>query len=208
MVPEQAAPRVLSVRFREPRTVFADDVSGLLYDTVLLHDAVVLSSEEYDYEFSQYFYRRNGRPVREVDRLRLGQLHHESPLLLETIALNAAAFWTVARTYEWLRDWPHRRRKTRADADFAEAQAEKAWEEVDELRRKREREELDLGEKRRALELRPRDDAPPLVLPPEAARALGRNDSRPIVERQVARLARSPLEVESVESRTLPPGAA
>lgn len=60
------------------------DVSSLLYDFELLYDFLVLSNlEEYkEYRFSQYFWYRNGRPLKDFDRLRLVEIRKSSPLIL------------------------------------------------------------------------------------------------------------------------------
>ncbi|HSH61239.1 MAG TPA: hypothetical protein VK988_16680 [Acidimicrobiales bacterium] len=224
-MPPKRVPRLITVTFEDPDTLFVDDLSSVLFDTVLLHDAVVLAGPEYNYNFSQYFYRRNGRPVSASDRLRLERLRHESPLLLETVALHVAAFWTVARTYEWLRDWSVRRRRVRAEATKAELEVEKTRAELLEIRQRREREELELkllqdealdrqarrerdelepAGQRSGLKLHPVADAPPLILPPQVQAVLAEQpDARRIVERQAARLASSPLDVSGFESRRI-----
>jgi hypothetical protein len=184
-------PALLRVELSEPDIVFADEVSGWLYDTILLHDALVLCGPDYDYQFNQFFYRRNGRPVRREHRLRLVRLTYESPMVIETLVLTAVAARGLLRTYEWLRDRPERRRIVRAEADKTEEEARKA-------RIDRKRAQIELDRMRREERFETRIEPRPQLL--EAVPELANNpEARAIAEREAGRLAANPLEVTDVQ---------
>jgi hypothetical protein len=184
-------PRALRVELSEPAVVFVDELSGWLYDSVLLHDAFVLTRPDYDYTFNQYFYRRNGRPVRNEHRLRARRVRYESPFLVETVVSVGVALGGLLKTYEWLRDRPERRRIVRAEADKVEEEARTAR-----LTRKHEQIELARLEREEAAMVRPdlRDElveaVPELEDKPEAL---------PVIERGVARLSASRFDVVRVD---------
>lgn len=76
---------MVQIVLAEPKGLLLDDLSAFLYDTALLNDATVLSGPGYDYEFNQYFWRRNGRPTRREDRVIVARARHESPILIELL---------------------------------------------------------------------------------------------------------------------------
>ena len=197
-VPQEADFRVLYAVLEEPFSLFLDDLSAFAYDTALAYDAVVLSDDEY-YTFSQYFWRRNGRPVRREQRARLIRLRHESPVLIE-IAGVATAILTVGTTLEWLRNIPRRERLKGIEVRRAEVELERAEVALS----KESSEETDAE-----LEISP--NVPPLVLPPGQQSVVEREDALDAFVNTVRRMMRSPLRVSQVRTRRakrseLPPG--
>ena len=144
-------PQVLTVVLSEPDDFLLENFSNFFYDSLLLHDCVVLAIGEYHYNFGPQFYYRTGRPVRHEDKLRLRRLRHESPLLVETIVMWGAASLAIRSTYEWLRDRPLHRRKLEAETGEAEERREIA-------RIDRQLKELDLNAQRAESEVRPTSD--------------------------------------------------
>lgn len=209
----------MKVVLDEPESFFLDDLSAFIWDTVLLHDAVVLSRPDYDFEFNQYFWRRNGRPLRQEDRARVGRVRHESPFLLE-VAGTLSAIVVVGKSLEWLHNWPERRQIIKGKANQAkalddqiepsrrlkQAQVEKAEDEARLARIEREDAETRRGD--RTLLILP--NQPPLELPPEAGPVLEDERSQQAAAQTIRRLARSPLRIGEVtirrgKGRRLPP---
>lgn len=187
-VPQQADFRVLYAVLEEPPSLFLDDLSAFAYDTALAYDAVVLSDDEY-YTFNQYFWRRNGRPVRTEERARLIRLRYESPVLIE-IAGVAGAILTVGTTLEWLRNIPRRERLKGIEVRKAEVELERA--------------EVALSKEQRedaTVELEISPHTPPLVLPPGQQSVTEREDALHAFVGTVRRMMRSPLRVRQVRTR-------
>jgi hypothetical protein len=184
-------PRLVTVELSEPAIVFADEISSWLYDSILVHDACVLSRPDYDYEFNQFFYRRNGRPVRGEHRLRARRIRYQSPLLVETVVATGVALGGLLKTYEWLRDRPERRRVVRAEANKAEEDARRAR-----LNRKRAQIELARLEREEASTARDELRQGLLQTAPELAE---KEEGLSIVERGAARLSASPFDLRRVD---------
>lgn len=93
------------------------DISTLLYDFELLYDfSLLLYAEEYrDYQFSQYFWRRRGRPLKDEHRLRASKIIKESPLSVELILHivfgTCGAVWLLFQAIEKIRNWKLNRMK-------------------------------------------------------------------------------------------------
>jgi len=193
--------KVLEIHIGAVEDLFLDELSGVLYDTILLYDAVVLATgERYEsYRFTQYFYRRNGRPLRPADRLRLDRIAFESPGVIEIASHAVLAIPALVYAYERVRDRPQRRRKLVAEADKAVAEATKTNEEARILAIDREERALDLEERRSG---RPRPEGVLDALPEEASSEIERRGAEDIVRRQVERINETALPIESVSVRT------
>jgi hypothetical protein len=63
------------------------DVSGFLYDFNLLYEFMRLSVDpaHHDFRFSQYAYYRNGRPLKDNERLHVESLRMGSPIVLSAV---------------------------------------------------------------------------------------------------------------------------
>ncbi len=63
------------------------EVSSLFYELTLVHDfSLLLTKKEYfNYNFSQFFYYRNGRPIKEAHKIRALSINKNSPLDLTLI---------------------------------------------------------------------------------------------------------------------------
>ena len=205
MEPLSRDPQVLSVVLAEPADLLVEDVSNFLYDSLLLHDCIVLATGEYDYNFGPQFYYRTGRPIRPEDRLRMRRLRHESPLLVETIVMWGAASLAIRSTYDWLRDRPLHRRKLEAETGEAEERREIA-------RIDRQLKQIQLDEQRGESEglvrqLQPNElqitpGEPPLALPPGADEGIvDDTQARKTFVSITRRLRVGPLHIESIEVR-------
>jgi hypothetical protein len=198
----------------EPPDFFLDDLSAFIWDTVLLHDAIVLSRPDYEFEFDHYFWRRGGRPLRREDRARVLRVRHESPFLLE-IAGTLAAIVVIGKSLEWLHNWPARRAITKSEANQAraadariplddriwEAEALKAEEEAQLALARIERERAEEARESNPKDLLILPNRPRLELPREAGSVLEDEGSREAAAQTLRRLARSPIHVREVEVR-------
>lgn len=107
----------MRLEFEDEKKPYLLDVSTLLYDFELLHDfSLLLYAEEYrDYHFSQYFWRRQGRPLKDEHRLRASKIIKESPLTVELwvgiAGVSTAAFWTIVLSIEKISNWELNRKK-------------------------------------------------------------------------------------------------
>jgi len=103
-------------------------VSSLLYDLELVHDlGILVTDERYaGYEFTQFFYRRNGRPLLGDHRLKARSIQLQSPLALELIFGGIAAVWALVQVAEKARDWRLNRRKLAAEVEKLEAERDTA----------------------------------------------------------------------------------
>lgn len=210
MEPFSRDPQVLTVVLAERADLLLEDVSNFFYDSLLLHDCVVLATGEYDYNFGPQFYYRTGRPIRPEDRLRLRRLRHESPLLVETIVMWGAASLAVRSTYEWLRDRPLHRRKLEAETGEAEERREIARidRQLKQIELDKQRGELAgrLVGRHRPNELQITAEEPPLALPPGADEGIVDDpQARKTFVSVTRRLREGPLHIESVESRPAGP---
>jgi hypothetical protein len=184
---------VVGARLADPGELLADDLSSFLYDTVLLHDAIVLATDpRYEkYEFNRWFYSRNGRPLVRENRLELGLIRYESPGLIEVATSAAMCVTAIVFAYERLRDRSQRRRKLVAEADKA----------VDEARIAR----VERVERERALEERESArGGTNLWLPDDVRKRVQERGAARIVERQVERIEQSTIPVEKVLARREP----
>ncbi|MBZ0328268.1 MAG: hypothetical protein K8F54_11725 [Altibacter sp.] len=126
--------------------VTIETLSSFLYDLNLLNDLLVLSTiEDYEnYNFSQFFYYRKGRPLKREHKLYLHSINHNSPLSLEVIiplAASAAGIpWLIFQSVQKIQNWNLEKRKLKAETEKAEFDAK-------EKRIKVQNEQLDLEER-------------------------------------------------------------
>ncbi len=110
-------PIKLKLVFKEKGNVSLLDFSSLIYDLNLFYDAVVLANvDDYkEYNFTQYFWFRKGRAIRQEHQLYLARVRYESPLELVTILFAAAAapafLWALVQLFEKISNWDLNRQK-------------------------------------------------------------------------------------------------
>lgn len=126
--------------------VTIETLSSFLYDLNLLNDclALALIDQYSDYNFSQFFYYRKGRPLKKEHKLYLNKINHNSPLGLEVIiplAASAAGIpWLILQSAQKIRNWKLERRKL-------EIEVQKAELDLNEKKAKLVNEPLDIEEK-------------------------------------------------------------
>jgi hypothetical protein len=115
----------LKMRFLEESYPDLLDISSLLYDLELSHDyGVLLSEKKYlDYEFSRYFWYRNGRPIDAYYRVKAGRIVKESPLELTLIIASIGALWVLLQIIEKVVNWPLNRKKLKLEVEKLEHEA-------------------------------------------------------------------------------------
>jgi hypothetical protein len=107
--------------FEDEKKPYFLDVSSLFYDFELLHDFSLLLFVEdyYDYHFSQYFWYRRGRPLKDKHRLRALRIIKESPLTVELIlsivAVSSGAICAMAQAIEKIGSWKLNREKLKLE---------------------------------------------------------------------------------------------
>jgi len=107
--------------FEDEKKPYFLDVSSLFYDFELLHDFSLLlyADEYYDYRFSQYFWYRRGRPLKDEHRLRALKIIKESPLTVELIlsivAVSSGAIWVIVQAIEKIVNWKLNRKKLKSE---------------------------------------------------------------------------------------------
>src|SRR5262245_20950649 len=126
---------LLTLEFSEPENLFLLDVTSLLYDIELAYDfCVLLTADEYKkYEFTQFFWFRNGRPLKREDRLRILRIVKQSPLLLEVIIPSLGALWILLQIFEKVRNWNIAREKLELEVEKLRREQETHREQVREL---------------------------------------------------------------------------
>jgi len=158
--------RILQIRlvFSEEQKPFLLDITSLLYDFELLHDLCVLTCvDEYkEFNFSQYFWYRGGRPLKEKDRLRTIRIIKESPLVMELL-MGATAFLALVQAIEKINNWKLNRKKLELEVETKQIEKEMKKIEKEKLERessityyKEQREKVELGravEERKALDI-------------------------------------------------------
>jgi len=117
--------KVIKMRlvFEDEKKPYFLDVSSLFYDFELLHDfSLLLYAEEYYYyQFSQYFWYRRGRPLKDEHRLRTLKIIKESPLtvelLLSIVAVSSGAIWVIVQAIEKIGNWKLSREKLKLEVE-------------------------------------------------------------------------------------------
>ena len=181
---------VIQIVLEEPRGLFLDDLSAFLYDTALLNDATVLSGPGYDYEFNQYFLRRNGRKTRREDRAVVLHVRHESPILIELLVVASAAIG-VFKGLEHV--WYTKARWRREKAEQKDRELELV---IKELEIERNRRELD----DEATLITIDEGEPPIEIPSGAA-VLQDAGAQDAYAKTVRRIQRSTLEIRELSTR-------
>lgn len=135
-------------QFVEDKYPLLLDISSLMYDLVLAHDfGVIITEEEYsDYKFNQYFWYRQGRPIKPYHKIRASRIVKESPLVLEVIVASIGGLWVLLQIIEKVQNWPLNREKLKLEVEKLRAEKQLRHEEPKMLaeRRKALREELNL----------------------------------------------------------------
>jgi len=110
---------ILQLQFVEDKYPLLLDVSSLMYDLVLAHDfGVILTEEEYsDYKFSQYFWYRQGRPIKPYHKIRTSRMIKESPLVLEVVITSIGGIWVLLQIIEKVQNWPLNRQKLKLEVE-------------------------------------------------------------------------------------------
>src|SRR5262245_61690562 len=127
---------LLTLEFSEDETPFLLDITNLLYDIELAYDfCVLLTEDEYSgYKFSQRFWYRKGRPLRNEHRLRIRRIVKQSPLLIEVIIPSSlGALWALLQIIEKVRNWNISHEKLRLEVEKLRREQEKDREETREL---------------------------------------------------------------------------
>lgn len=133
----------LDVEFEKGLAIL--DFSSFLYDFVLLHDLQVLCNideyREYAHKSSTWegfysgrFWLRNGRPIRDEDRLAIVAIDVHSPESVVVLGIGAAVLAkTIVPLIESagkIADWKHNREKAQSEAVKAQYEAVKAQSEA------------------------------------------------------------------------------
>lgn len=109
--------------FKEERKPYLLDISSLLYDFELLHDySLLIYAQQYkEYQFTQYFWYRNGRPLRSEHKIRALKITKESPLTIELvlsgIVVLSGAFWIIVQAIEKISNWKLNREKLKLEIE-------------------------------------------------------------------------------------------
>lgn len=134
--------------FREQERIpLLQVVSSLLYDVELLYDfCLIIGAEEYsEYKFSQGFWYRKGRHIKDIHKLRVVRIMKESPLSVELLIADAigtlTALWLFIQAVEKIYNLKANRKKT-------DLEIEKTKLEIEKLKRETHK-EPELGQKLR-----------------------------------------------------------
>jgi hypothetical protein len=105
--------------FEEDQYPFLHAISSLLYDFELAHDlSVLLSYPQYSrYEFSRFFWYRNGRSLSSVHKLRTFSITKNSPLALEVVVTAIGSVWVLVQIFEKISTWSLDREKARLEIE-------------------------------------------------------------------------------------------
>ena len=192
----------IRLEFETKEWAYMLDVSSLLYDFELLHDFLVLSSiEDYSkYRFTQYFWYRDGRPLEDVDRLRVVRIVKHSPLVVEIIVgLYAACviLLPLITIIEKIADRKLNRHKLELEVEKLELDVESA----------RNRRKLALAEQPKLLEV---IEEKPVIVVKEAETELDATRlERKKLQTQnllIKRLDRSPIKLKDMSVTTMEGG--
>jgi hypothetical protein len=132
----------IDIQLRHPRQPSLLRVTAILYDLTLLHElSVLLTDPEFrGYSFDQFFWRRNGRPLDEDQRLIVDSLVVESPLKLGAGLKHSVtmigALWVFVQGIEKVSTIDLQRQKVRAEIEYTLAETEKIHLESAEIRRR------------------------------------------------------------------------
>lgn len=113
----------LRMTFDEEAKISMLDFSSLLYDINLLNDLLVLTllPDYKKFTFSQYFWYRKGRAIKDEHKLYLKSVRHESPIELVVIVAAAASsiplVWGLIQSFEKIYNWKLNREKLRLEVE-------------------------------------------------------------------------------------------
>lgn len=99
------------------------EVSSFIYDFNLVYEISRIASDPNyrRYKFSRFIWNRNGRHLKDSDRLHVVSLELGSPFLLETAVVlvggSIAAVWGLVQISERIADWPVNREKNRPELE-------------------------------------------------------------------------------------------
>jgi hypothetical protein len=99
------------------------EVSSFIYDFNLVYEISRIASDPtyQRYTFNRFIWNRNGRRLKDSDRLHLVSLQLGSPFLLETAVVLVggaiAAVWGLVQISERIADWPVNREKNRLELE-------------------------------------------------------------------------------------------
>jgi len=116
--------------FETPKYPYFLDVSSLFYDLELLHDLFLLLyvKDYHNYRFSQYFWYRHGRQLKDEHRLRVFRIINKSPLIVELIlsivVVSSRAIWPIVQSLEEISKFKLNREKSRLEIKKLEREIE------------------------------------------------------------------------------------
>jgi len=99
------------------------EVSSFIYDFNLVYEISRIASDpNYQrYKFSRFIWNRNGRYLKDSDRLHVVSLELGSPFVLETAVILVggaiAGVWGLVQIAERIADWPVNREKNRLELE-------------------------------------------------------------------------------------------
>ena len=130
----------IQLRFVEDKYPLLLDISSLMYDLVLAHDfGVILTEEEYsDYKFGQYFWYRQGRPIKPYHRIRASRIIKVSPLILEVIVPSIGGGWVLLQIIEKIQNWSLNREKLKLEIEKLREEKQLRRKELEMLAERRE----------------------------------------------------------------------
>jgi regulator of replication initiation timing len=132
----------IELQLRHPDQLPLVRVTSFLYDLALLHEYSVLVTdiEFSDYRFNPAFWRRNGRPLDDTQRLVVEALVLESPLRLRAglrySAAAMAALWVFIQAIDKLSVIDIHRQQVKAEVEHTIAETEKLRLESAEIRQR------------------------------------------------------------------------
>jgi len=109
--------------FSNKKKLYLLDVSSVFYDLELLHDFSLLLfvKEYYNYQFSQGFWYRWGRRLKDEHKLQVIKIIKESPLTLELILniifISSGAIWIIIQAIEKISTWKLTREKLKLEVE-------------------------------------------------------------------------------------------
>ena len=172
------------------------ETASFLYDFNLVYELCRLSTDETyaGFHFSRYVLFRDGRPLKDRDRLRVVRLEQASPMKLETkVAIVSGTLVAIAAAVHIsseIADWPYERHKARNESIRSDYELEKSKLEIRQLKQ-----ELGDVDPRKELGARHME----IVIPQIQGGPAG-----DYVWQVGRRLERSPIRIEDVEIRIVP----
>lgn len=123
---------VMRLNFKEDHNPYLLDISSLLYDLELAHDLCVsvLEDDYSNFVFGQYFFYRNGRPLKKSHRIRTARIVHNSPLLLEVIVPSMAAVLGFIQIVEKVQNWSLNREKLELEVSKLQREEQRDREQI------------------------------------------------------------------------------